>query len=111
MYKPEVPGLEGIEAGVSVLKRRVTLFIKWIPRPDEVGAHEHRCGRAEKELIFQENKATDVATRHLGAGIGQTTERGVVTLEFISGDNADGGMRLGHLHHAPEATGKDPIVR
>jgi hypothetical protein len=111
MYKTKIPGPERIEAGMSVLKRCVPLFIKWIPGPDKFRAHEYRRGSAEKVFLLQENKPADLPARHVWTRIGQTAERGVVALQFISGDKTNLRMRFGQFHHAPEAIGKDPIVR
>jgi hypothetical protein len=60
--------------------------------------------------VLPEKKLADGPTRHVWTGIGQTAERGAVTFQFISSDNADLGIRLAKLHHAPETVRKDPIV-
>jgi hypothetical protein len=111
VHKPEVPRPQQLEASMSVLERRVPLIIKGVPPAYQLGQQEQRSGRPEQILASKEIEPTDLPAGKFMARIGQPVQVDLVTFEFVGAYDTDRRMRLGHIHHAPEAIRKQPVVR
>jgi hypothetical protein len=110
MREAEIPASQQVKASVSILKGPPSFFIKRAARPYQLAAQEEGSWRTEQVLASKEIEAADVAPPEHCTRVREPIQMNFIALEFVSSDNANRRICLGHLHHAPDTIRKDPVI-